>query len=120
MTGFTSSTGTSESDVWLFSVSPEGDLIDESFYGGSLRDRMYKIHPTSDDGFILVGFTWSFGSSGNGYLIKITMDEPEPEPEPEQEEASGGIPGFPMGAIALGVMIGAVVLFAMNKPDLTL
>ena len=130
VTGFTSSTGTGESDVWLFSVSQEGDLIDESFYGGSLRDRMYEIVPTSDDGFILVGFTWSFGQGGNGYLIKITMDEPEPEPEPEPEvepepepepesepeqEEPRGIPGFPLGAITLGVMIGVVVLFAMNK-----
>ena len=24
----------------------------------------------------MVGFTWSFGSTGNGYLIKITMEPP--------------------------------------------
>jgi hypothetical protein len=77
VTGYTSSTGTGESDVWLFSVSGDGNLVDETFYGGSMRDRMYKIHATSDGGYILVGFTWSFGSGGNGYLIKITMEQPK-------------------------------------------
>jgi len=76
-TGYTTSTGTGESDIWLFSVSSDGDLIEESFYGGSMRDRVYQVHATSDGGFILVGMTWSFGASGNGYLIKITMEEPK-------------------------------------------
>jgi hypothetical protein len=124
VTGFTSSTGTGESDVWLFSVSQGGDLMDETFYGGSMRDRMYEILPTSDDGYILVGFTWSFGAGGNGYLIKITMDEPEPEsepepevesepepePEPEQEEASSGIPGFSVNSVLIGLILIALVM----------
>jgi len=129
-TGFTSSTGTGESDVWLFSTSSEGDLIDETFYGGSMRDRMYEIVPTSDDGYILVGFTWSFGSTGNGYLIKITMEEPgsepeaepeeitEPEPEetaPEPEEEPGGIPGFSMTAISIGLLLFAIVVSYMRR-----
>ncbi|MFH2111222.1 MAG: CARDB domain-containing protein [Candidatus Bathyarchaeota archaeon] len=77
VTGYTTSTGTGESDVWLFSLSGDGDLVDETFYGGSMRDRMYQVHATSDGGYILVGFTWSFGSGGNGYLIKITMEQPK-------------------------------------------
>ena len=76
VTGYTSSTGTGESDVWLFSVSPDGDMVEETIYGGSLRDRMYQVHATSDGGYIMVGFTWSFGVGGNGYLIKITTEPP--------------------------------------------
>jgi len=76
VTGYTSSTGTGESDVWLFSVSVDGEMVEETVYGGSLRDRMYQVHETSDGGYILVGFTWSFGAGGNGYLIKITMEPP--------------------------------------------
>lgn len=127
--GYTLSTGTGESDVWLFSISLDGDLVDETFYGGPLRDRMYKVIPTSDEGYILAGFTWSFGPSGNGYLIKITLDEPqqepepeaepEPEPEPEhetepeQEESSGEIPGFPIFSVAIGLIASSIVL--LNK-----
>lgn len=77
VTGYTTSTGTGESDVWLFSLSGDGNLVDETFYGGSMRDRMYQVHATSDGGYILAGFTWSFGASGNGYLIKITMEQPK-------------------------------------------
>ncbi len=76
VTGYTSSTGTGESDVWLFSVSAAGDMVEETIYGGSSRDRMYQVHATSDGGYILAGFTWSFGAGGNGYLIKITMESP--------------------------------------------
>jgi hypothetical protein len=82
---------------------------------------MYKVIPTSDDGYILAGFTWSFGSSGNGYLIKITLDEPQPEPEPEaepepetepdQEEPSGGIPGFSLFSVSIGLIASSFVLF---------
>ncbi len=74
--GYTSSMGTGESDVWLFSVSPDGDMMEETIYGGSLRDRVYQVHATSDGGYILAGFTWSFGAGGNGYLIKMTMEPP--------------------------------------------
>lgn len=119
--GYTFSSGAGESDVWLFSISPSGDSIDETFYGGALHDRMYKVIPTSDDGYILAGFTWSFGSSGNGYLIKITLDEPQPEPEPEaepepetepdQEEPSGGIPGFSLFSVSIGLIASSFVLF---------
>ena len=101
--GYTTSTGTGESDIWVFSISPTGDLLEETFYGGSLRDRVYQIEPTSDGGYILVGFTWSFGASGNGYLIKITMEEPEPEQEPEEQ--STGIPGFPIITLMIGLLV---------------
>ena len=119
--GYTLSTGTGESDVWLFSINNDGELLEESFYGGALRDRMYDIIPTSDDGYIIAGFTWSFGTSGNGYLIKLTLEEPESEPETtqetetepevetEQEESSGGIPGFQVYSIALGLVAASLV-----------
>lgn len=126
--GYTLSTGTGESDVWLFSIDPDGELLEESFYGGALRDRAYEIIPTSDGEYVFAGFTWSFGSSGNGYLIKITLEEPEPEPEPEtasetesetepepevepeQEESSGGIPGFQVLPVAIGLIAASLVL----------
>jgi hypothetical protein len=133
ITGYTTSTGTGESDIWLFSVSPEGELIEESFYGGSMRDRIYEIQKTSDGGYILVGFTWSYGPAGNGYLIKITMEEPEPISETdttdttETEESSEttdttdettedakGIPSFPISSILFGLMI-VVLLFEFRK-----
>ncbi|MCK5670218.1 hypothetical protein KAI10_02450, partial [Candidatus Bathyarchaeota archaeon] len=92
--------------------------------------RMYEIVPTSDDGYILVGFTWSFGSTGNGYLIKITMEEPGPEPEAEPEEITepepeetappaeeepGGIPGFSMTARSIGILLFAIVVSYMRR-----
>ena len=124
--GYTLSTGTGESDVWLFSINKDGELLEESFYGGALRDRVYEVIPTSDGGYITAGFTWSFGASGNGYLIKITLEEPESEPEttpetepetetepevePEQEESTGGIPGFQVFSVVIGLVAVSLVL----------
>ena len=136
--GYTLSTGTGESDVWLFSINNDGELLEESFYGGALRDRMYDIIPTSDDGYIIAGFTWSFGTSGNGYLIKLTLEEPESEPETtqetetetetesetetepevetEQEESSGGIPGFQVFPVAIGLVAASLALLHKRHP----
>jgi hypothetical protein len=75
------------------------------------------IIPTSDEGFLIVGFTHSFGSTGNGYLIKITMEEPEPEPEPEPEEKTetkGPVPGFPIWSIGLALLVFSLILQKEN------
>jgi len=44
----------------------------EKTYGGNKSDIAFAITPTEDDGFIVSGFTYSFGNGGSDvYLIKI-------------------------------------------------
>jgi len=44
--------------------------------------------------------------------------QPEPEPEPEPETGGGGIPGFPIEAILLGlVLIALLGPFSLSKVE---
>ena len=122
-------TDTSDFQVWLLEVDGSGEILGDLSFGGTIGDWSNAILGTSDDGYIIAGRTWSFGSGGDAYLIKITMDEPElepepevepePEPEPETEtepEESSGIPGFPISSILLSFAL--IVLYL--KSDIIL
>lgn len=65
-------------DIWVFKIDYSGNILWQKVYGGTLNDRAYKIIPTSDGGFIIVGssessdydFTTNQGSE-DICLIKI-------------------------------------------------
>jgi len=79
--GDTLSYGAGEYDVWLLAVSGDGEMTGDATFGGELREQAFKIVATSDDGFVIAGRTWSFGTSGDAYMVKITMEEPDlPDP----------------------------------------
>ena len=69
--GSTSSFGAGEHDVYLVKTDANGDLVWEKTFGGSGADMAYSIQQTVGGGYIIVGYTTSFGSgSQNVYLIK--------------------------------------------------
>lgn len=78
MVGYTRSAGTGEDDVWLVRTDSSGNMLWQETYGGASNDRGYSLSETSDGGFILGGWTFSFGpgmadmwllkTDGNGEL----------------------------------------------------
>ena len=53
-------------------ASMEGDMLWEHSYGGSAQDWGYDVKITDDGGFIITGYTKSFGVSGSDvYLVKL-------------------------------------------------
>lgn len=69
--GYTASFGTG-GDVCLLKVDPSGNILWEKYYGGEGSDSGKEIRQTSDEGFIAVGTTKSFGVMENAvYLLKI-------------------------------------------------
>jgi len=47
----------------------------EKTYGGRKDDLAYSIQQTNDGGYIVAGYTWSFGSGGRDfYIIKLDKD----------------------------------------------
>ncbi len=72
VTGFTESFGAGNRDVWLLKTDEDGNIIWDITFGGSEEDLAYSIQQTNDDGFILAGYTRSYGAGNkDAYLIRL-------------------------------------------------
>jgi hypothetical protein len=71
LAGYTTSFGQGGADVYLVKTDANGILIWTRTYGGSGHDEAQSVWQTTDDGFIVAGYTASFGSGGyDVYLIR--------------------------------------------------
>jgi hypothetical protein len=69
--GSTTSHGAGGADIWLVKVGYEGDVIWNSKIGGVEDDVAFSVQPTSDGGYILAGWTSSFGAgNSDAWLVK--------------------------------------------------
>jgi hypothetical protein len=69
--GETSSYGAGSGDVYLIKTNAMGSQVWMHTYGGIYNDYGYSVEQTSDSGYIVVGYTFSFGSGGSDiFLIK--------------------------------------------------
>jgi hypothetical protein len=69
--GYTSSSGSGLRDVCLIKIDASGDTLWTKTYGGSQEDGGCSVQQTTDSGYIVTGWTESFGvGRENIYLIK--------------------------------------------------
>jgi hypothetical protein len=69
--GYTKSYGAGKTDVFLLATDADGDTLWIRAYGGSNNDSGACLRRTSDDGYVVVGRTLSFGAgSYDFYVIK--------------------------------------------------
>ncbi|MFZ8835387.1 MAG: hypothetical protein ACO2O5_14520, partial [Candidatus Caldipriscus sp.] len=69
--GFTHSFGAGNRDIFLIKTNASGNVQWAKTYGGTDDDRAYSVQKTSDGGYIVAGFTGSFGAGAwDVFLIK--------------------------------------------------
>lgn len=72
MTGYTNSFATDTFDVYILKTNAAGDTLWTRTIGGFDTDQGTDIQKTTDNGYIVVGSTYSFGAGGSDvYLIKL-------------------------------------------------
>lgn len=73
--GYTSSGSFGSWDIFLMKLDSSGNVLWTKNFGGTDKDYSYKCLETSDSGYVVVGHTYSFGTSTrSGYAIKTDVN----------------------------------------------
>ncbi len=70
--GWTESLGLGWKDVYILKLNSKGEVEWQKTFGGVDSDEANSIQQTTDGGYIVAGWTWSFGSGGyDVYILKL-------------------------------------------------
>jgi len=78
ISGSTLSFGAGSSDVYFIKTDDNGALVWSRTYGGAYSERGWSVQQTDDGGYMIVGYTYSFGigtpNSYNSYFIRTNAN----------------------------------------------
>ena len=71
----TSKYGSGMQDVWIIKIDPDGNKIWDRIFGGNQTDGALSIKQTNDGGYVISGWTYSFGAqSMDAWIIKTDAE----------------------------------------------
>ena len=72
--GMTKSFGAGEWDAYIVKLDANGNKLWEKTYGGDRDDQAWSVQQTNDGGYIVAGWTKSFGTSTDAYVLKLNVN----------------------------------------------
>ena len=107
LAGYTASFGPGTINFWLVKTDANGNTLWSNTYGGKLENEAYAMIQTSDGGYALAGYTNSYGTGREDFLLVKT-------------NANGGLSQSPfllllvLVGVSVGVIIAAVLLLMIR------
>jgi len=74
-TGYTVSERRTDFDIKVVKLDASGNLVWEKTFGGEFHERSYSVQQTSDGGYVVAGYTMSFGAGGRDVYVLKTRRE---------------------------------------------
>jgi predicted secreted protein len=112
ITGATYSFGAGGRDVWLIKTASNGTEEWSKTFGGASYDAGFGVQQTTDGGYIMTGFTMSYGAgSSDVWLIKASSSGAE-----EWNKTFGG-PGYDGGVSVQQTSDGGYVATAITSAN---
>jgi uncharacterized delta-60 repeat protein len=73
--GGTSSFGAGSNDGWILKLASNGDIEWQQTYGGTSVDYIYFIQQTEEGGYVVAGYSSSFGPRDyDAWILKLSSD----------------------------------------------
>ena len=60
--------------IYLIKMDSSGDTLWTKAYGGPDGNRGYSVHQTTDNGYVIAGYTYSYTSLWDAYIVRTGAD----------------------------------------------